>query len=167
MKSVGLAGLEAGRLEVEVLDQQQAGRPDRLDGQRLALGDDQALLVAEPRGRPPRRPGTATSPAWVNSVAILVYWWRSPYRKRRAVGGGRLADLEAVAGAGRRGRRRPATPAIAARSGRRGSKNGSGWTTRMSADAAPQPRRPVERADDDRDDQHDEPGAEPRASGRS
>ena len=49
MKSVGLAGLEPGRLEVEVLDQQQAGRADRLDRERLALGDDQALLVAEPR----------------------------------------------------------------------------------------------------------------------
>ena len=46
-----LARVEAGRLEVDVLDQQQAGRPDRLDGQGFALGHDQALLVAQPRGR--------------------------------------------------------------------------------------------------------------------
>ena len=56
-----MAGVEAGRLEVEVLDQQQAGRADRLDRQRLALGDDQALLVAEPRGHRRRDAGTGSA----------------------------------------------------------------------------------------------------------
>ena len=73
-----LAGVEAGRLEVEVPDEQEAGRPDRLDGQG-----------ARPRRRrgpapSPSREVTAAatrnrmSPRWVSSVAILVYWWRSP-----------------------------------------------------------------------------------------
>ena len=89
-------GVEAGRLEVEVLDQQQARRPDRLDGQRLALGDDQALLVAEPRrgrGRDQEedQPGVREQRRQLRVlVAIAV-------DEARAVGVGRLADAEAVA----------------------------------------------------------------------
>ena len=78
MKSVGLAGVEAGRLEVDVLDEQQAGRADRLDGQRAALGDDEALLVAEPRRSTAAAIRNRIRPRCVSSVAILVYWWRSP-----------------------------------------------------------------------------------------
>ena len=68
-----------------------------------------------------------------------------------------LADAELLAaehrpdGARRRRRSSPRGPAA------RGSKNGSGWTTRISRRLAPQPRRAIERADDDRDDQHDQP----------
>ena len=72
------AGVEAGRLEVEVPDEEQAGRADRLDRQRLALGDDETLLVAEPRGRRGRDEEQDRARVCVNSVAILVYWWRSP-----------------------------------------------------------------------------------------
>ena len=79
---------------------------------------------------------------------------------RRAVGD-LAADDEPVAAQDRGDVVGAATPAISARSGSVGSKNGSGWTTRMSARLAPQPRGPVERAGDDREDQHDEPDAEP------
>ena len=51
MKSRRLAGLEeAGRLEAEVLHEEQSRCPDGLDGERVAFGDDQSLLVAERRG---------------------------------------------------------------------------------------------------------------------
>ena len=126
-----LAGVEAGRLEVDVLDQQQARRPDRLDGQRLALGDDQALLVAEARGGRGRdeeqdQPGVREQRRHLGVlVAVAV-------EEARAVRLGRLADAEPVAPQDRVDGRPPATPSIAARSGSRGSKYGSGWATRMS-----------------------------------
>ena len=90
-----LAGVEARRLEVEVLDQQQAGRADRLDRERAAHRDDQALLVAEARGdgggdqegdqagvRQQRRQLRVLVPVAVHEVP--------------AVGGRRLAHVQAV-----------------------------------------------------------------------
>ncbi len=71
----------------------------------------------------------STSPRWVSSVASLVYWCRSPYRyvvpsavvvSRRWNPRRRTAVATSAA----------ATSVIAARSGSRGSKNGSGWATR-------------------------------------
>ena len=53
-----LAGLEAGRLEVEVAHEEEARRPDRLDREGLALGDDETLLVTEAGRSPPPRRGT-------------------------------------------------------------------------------------------------------------
>ena len=50
----GIAGGHARSIEAQVLDEQQAGRADGLDRERLALRDHQALLVAQPgadRGR--------------------------------------------------------------------------------------------------------------------
>ena len=152
MKSDGLAGLEAGRLEVEVLDQQQAGRADRLDRERLALGHDQALLVAEPRGD--RRRDQEQDQAGVGEerrhLRVLV---PVAVEVARAVVVGRLADPEAVPAQDGPDAVGAATPVIAARSGSRGSKYGSGWSTRMSATPRHSLRRPVERADDDRDDE--------------
>ena len=49
MKSVGRPVSKPGASKLEVADQQQARRADRLHRQRVALGDDQALLVAQPR----------------------------------------------------------------------------------------------------------------------
>ncbi len=71
------------------------------------------------------------SPAWVNRVAILVYWWRSPYRKRVPSSAAASRTRKPFR---RSTRRMPSagTASIAARSGRIGSKNGSGWSTRMS-----------------------------------
>ncbi len=43
------ARVEAGGVEAEVAHEEQPRRPDRLHRQRVALGDDQALLVAQPR----------------------------------------------------------------------------------------------------------------------
>ena len=160
MKSVACAGLEEpGRLEAEVADEQQPGRPDRLDGERLALRHDEALLVAEPRGHGRRdeeqhEPRVGEQRRELHpAVAVAV-------EVRRAVG-----DLARTTNRWRREHGRDvvgaATPAISARSGSLGSKNGSGWTTRISARLAPQAGRPVERAGDDREDQHDEPDAEP------
>jgi hypothetical protein len=126
----GLAGLEAGCLEVEVLDQEQAGRADRLDRQGLALGDDQALLLSEAlrhRGRleegdQPEVGQQGRHLRVLVAVAVEV---------ADAATVGRLADVEAVSAED--GRHPSAgTPSMAALSGRRGSKKGSGWATRIS-----------------------------------
>ena len=101
------------------------------------------------------------SPAWVNRVAILVYWWRSPYRKR--------VPSSAVASRTRKPfrRRTRRTPSAGTAVHRRpvGQDRVEERLRLVDpdvADAPPQPRRPVERADDDRQDQDDERGAEPR-----
>ena len=126
-----LAGVEAGRLEGDVLDQQQPGRADRLDRQRAPFGDDEALLVAEPGGRGGRDQEQDQTEVGEQrrELGVLV---AVAVEVARAVLGGRLADAEAVPPQHVRGRPPPGTPAIAARSGRSGSKNGSGWATRTS-----------------------------------
>ena len=131
MKSVAWPGLEAGRLERDVLDQQQPGRPDRLDGQRLALGDDEALLVAQPR-RGGGRDEEQDQPEVGEQRRHLGVLVAVAVEEARAVRVGRLADAEARSAAGRAWTSSAGTPAIAARSGSRGSKYGSGWATRTS-----------------------------------
>ena len=161
MKSVAWPVVEAGRLEVEVLDQQQAGRADRLDRERAALGHDEPLLVAEPRGH--RGGDQEEDEAGVREqrrhlrvlVAVAVEVARAVVGRSPRGRGSRCA-------AGRSARRRPRPPSIAARSGRMRVEERLRLGDPDVADAAPQPRRPVERADDDRDDEHDERGAEPR-----
>ena len=151
----GIAGLEAGRLEVEVLDEQQAGRADGLDRQRLALGDHQALLVAQPGGHRGREQeqDQAEVGEQRRELRVLVPVAVDEPRPVRRLG---LTDAGSHACERRAGRRPADTSRIAARSGSFGSKNGSGWTTRDVRTAAPQPGHPVERAAHDRDDEDNE-----------
>ena len=101
-------------------------------------------------------------PAWVKSVASFVYWWRSPYTKR--------VPSAVVASRTWNPLRRRTPPDVVGREAavHRGAVGQDRIEERLGlgdadvADAAPQPGRPVERADDDRDDQHDQRGAEPR-----
>ena len=147
----GLARVETGRLEVDVLDQQQAGRPDRAG---------RSACCPRPRRGPaprPRREVTAAAirnrmrPRWVSSVAILVYWWRSPYTKR--------VPSSAVASRTWKPLRRRTAPDVAGRHAvHRGPIGQARIEVRLGlgdpdvADAAPQAGRPVERAHDDRHD---------------
>ena len=71
-------------------------------------------------------------PRWLIRVAIFVQRWRSPYRYwTPSASASRMWKCE------RRNAARTAaasTPVTTARSGRIGSKNGSGWTIRISDD---------------------------------
>ena len=160
MKSVAWPVSKPGASKSMFLTSSRPGVPIGWTVSELALGTTRPCSS-------PSRDVTAAAirnrirPAWVNSVAILVYWWRSPYRKR--VPSASVAS-RTCSPFRRRTARTPSaeTPDIAARSGRRGSKNGSGLVDPDLGHAAPQLGRPIERADDDRDDQDHEPGAEPR-----
>ena len=68
----------AGRLEVDVLDQQVVRRADRLDRRGLALADEDAPSRSRTPAvmAPPAR--KRIRPRWVSSVASLKYWLRSP-----------------------------------------------------------------------------------------
>ena len=108
------------RIERDVLDQQETWRADRLDRQRLALGDDQALLIAKSRrgsGRDEEedQPGVREQRRHLGVLVTIAI------QEARAVGVGRLPDAEAVAPQDGVDRVRR-DPAIAARSGSRGSK---------------------------------------------
>ena len=158
MKSARLAGLEEpGRLEAEVLDEEQARRPDRLDGERVALGHDQALLVAE-RRRHDRgdeeqdQPEVGQQRRHLRVLVPIAVEVADPVDLR-------LAELEAMPAQRRPDARRRPTPVIAARSGQRRHEERVGLDDPDLGRLAPQPRRPVERADDDRDDEDEQPDA--------
>ena len=154
-----LAGVEPGRLEVEVLHEQQPGRADRLDGERLALGDHEPLLVTQSGGDGGRdqeqdQPGMGQERRHLRVLVTIAVEIAGP------VVGTRLADLEAIPAQhpadafGRHIRHRRAI-------GETRIEEGLGLGDPDLGDAAPQPGRPVERADDDGDDQDRQPGAEP------
>ena len=148
------AGLEAGRREVEIPDQQQPGRPDRLDGQRLPLGDDETLLVPEPRRRR-RRDEEQDQPEVGEQRRHLGVLVAVAVHEPRPVRVGRLAHAEArppqdapdVVGRHAAHRRAIGQTRVEVRLGLGDADIG---------DPAPQPRCPVQRADDDRRDEHDE-----------
>ena len=73
-----LAARQPGRLEPEALDDEQAGRADRLDRDAVAAGDDEPLLHAEPARDRGGEQEQDQARVWVSSVAIFVNWWRSP-----------------------------------------------------------------------------------------
>ena len=146
----GVAGVEARGLELEVAHQQQARRADRLHGQRLALGHDQPLLVAQPRGH--RRGDEEHDEARVGeqrghlrpAVAIAV--------EVRRAGRGLAPDDEPVAA--QDPRRRVGVDAREDRPVReRGVVVGVGLDDPDVRRLAPESRQPVDRARDDRQDQ--------------
>ena len=154
------AGLEAGRLEVEVLDQQQVLGADVLDGQRLALRDHQPLLVAEARrdGGGHEEQDQAEVREQRRELRVLV---PVAIEVGRAVGGGLLADMEPSTADGARERR-------AADARQRGAIGQPRIEERLGlgdphrGHVAPQPWRAIERAYDDRHDQDHEPDPEDR-----
>ena len=101
------------------------------------------------------------SPVCVSSVAIFVYWWRSPYRKRVPSASVASRTWKPVAA-------QDAADVVGRHAVHRGTIGQARVEVRLGlgdpdvADAAPQPRRPVEGADDDRGDEHDQAEAEPR-----
>ena len=158
MKSEGWPVSKPGRLELEVAHQQQARRADRLHGQRLALGHDQPLLVAQPRGH--RRGDEEHDEARVGeqrghlrpAVAIAI--------EVRRPGRGLAPDDEPVA-AQDPGRRVGVDAREDGPVRERGVVVGVGLDDPDVRRLAPESRQPVDRARDDRQDQHHEPDAEP------
>ena len=125
-------------------------------------GDDQALLVAEPRGhgrgdQEQDQPGVGEQRRHLRVLVAVAVQEASCRRRRspRGRGNGCAAGRPRTSV----GRRRPS---IAARSGSARVEVRLGLGDADVADAAPQLGRPVERADDDRDHEHGQPGAEPR-----
>ena len=97
----------------------------------------------------------------MNSVASFVYWCRSPYTKR--------VPSTSVASRTWKPLRRRTVRTVSARNavhrraiGEARVEVGLGLGDTDVADAAPELRRTVERAHDDRDDEHDQPRTEPR-----
>ena len=154
-----LAGLETGRLEVQVLDQQEAGRADRLHRQGGPLRDDQTQFITEPRGHRGReqeehQAGVGEQgghPGVLVAVAI---------QEAGSIRSGRLAHSEAVATQGgphpigrHAGHGRPVREARIEERLR--------LVDPDLPDTAPQLRRAVQGADHDGYDQDGQPDAEP------
>ena len=156
----GLARIEPGRLEPIAPEDEEAGRPDRLHRDRLAPGDDEAFLDPEPardggRHEEQDEAGVREQRRHLRVLVAIAVDVTDP------VAAGLLAHPEAVPAEDRGERRgvyaaegRPiGQPRVVIRVGL-----GDADVARLS----PQAGRPVERADDDRDEEKDERAAEPR-----
>ncbi len=144
----GLATRQARCLEAQVLDQQQSRRPDRLDRERLPFRDHQALFVTKSRrdGSRDEEQDQAEVGQQRGHLRVLV---PVAVEESTAILVGGLADTEAVAAQDR--------PQVHVRhTGHRGPIRQDRIEERLRlgdthlGHAAPQPGRPIQRADDDR-----------------
>ena len=148
-----------GASKREVLHDEDARRADRLDRQRAALDEEQRLLVAE-LGRDGRRDDEQDQPEVgeqrrqlrvLVAVAVEVAWRPSTSSSRTL----------------NRCRRRTARDLARVHAGHRRPVGQLRVVERLRLDDAdlarlsPQPRRPVERADDDRDREQQQREREP------
>ena len=154
-----LAARQPRGLEPEALDDEQPGRSDRLDRDGVAARHDEPLLHAEPardgrREQEQDEPGVGEQGRHLRELVAVAVEVAHPVL---AVG---LADAEPMAAQrladGRSVRARHDRPVRQLR-----IEIAVGLGDPDLDRLAPHPRRPVERADDDRDEEHDERATEP------
>ena len=131
MKSVGLPVSKPGASKPRFLTSSRPGVPIGWTVSDSPSGHDQPLLVAEARGHGGRdeeqdQPEVGEQRRHLRVLVAVAVDVRGPSSGRSPRGRGSRGRAR------RRATSAAATPVIAARSGRLGSKNGSGWTTRTS-----------------------------------